>query len=129
MAYKILVVDDDPDQIEMLRYILETNGYIVSSACDRKEGRLKVSETKPDLILLDVMMATDTDGFDLAFDLQADPKTKDIPIIFQTSLAQYENYMQASYQAVSDHPLPTRKFLEKPTAPDKLLAAVREILK
>ncbi len=129
MSYKILIVDDDPDQIELLRYTLEANGYKVLTAGNKKEGHLKISESKPDLILLDVMMETDTEGFDFASELQADSSTRDIPIIFQTSLSSYENYMQASFQSISQSPIPSRKFLDKPTEPAKLLAAVRDILK
>lgn len=129
MAHKILIVDDDVDQIETLRLTLEASGFTVVAACDGAEGREKAVESKPDLILLDVMMQTDTDGFDLAYALQSNPVTKDIPIIMQTSLAHWEDYLQASFQAVSGGPLPVKQFLEKPIATDVLLSAIREVLK
>lgn len=129
MAYKILIVDDDPDQVEMLKMVLQTNGYEVFTAYDGKSGIQSALKSKPDLILLDVMMQTDTEGFDTAIELHSRPETKDIPIIFQTSLSQWEDYMQASLQANPDKPWPIHKFLDKPTLPNKLLSAVREILK
>lgn len=128
MAHTILIVDDDVDQIEALRLTLETNGYTVGSACNAKEGKERILASKPDLILLDVMMQTDTDGFDLAFDLQSSPDTQGIPIIMQTSLAHWEEYLQASFQALSDRPWPIKKFLQKPIPSSVLLSAVREAL-
>lgn len=129
MAYRILVVDDDSDLVEAYRMLLEARGYTVDVAYDGDEGKQKIAQSKPDLILLDVMMKTDTDGIDLAFDLQSNPETKDIPIIFQTSLAQWGDYMQESFQGIKEMPMPYKKFLEKPIHPDTLLSAIREMLK
>ncbi|MBN1296062.1 response regulator [bacterium] len=129
MAYRILIVDDDPDLVDAYRMLLEAKGYIVDVAYDGDEGKRRIAESKPDLILLDVMMKTDTDGMDLAFDLQSKAETKSIPIIFQTSLAQWGDYMQESFQGIRDMPMPYKKFLEKPIHPDNLLSAIREMLK
>ncbi len=80
MAHKILIVDDEPDFLEILRFNLETEGYDVvtsESPCDL-EGDL------PDLILLDVMM-TPKSGFEWAKELKSNMQTANIPIIFCTA--------------------------------------------
>ena len=81
----ILVVDDDPDIVATSRIILESNGYEVHTASNGKEALDLLSRIKPDLMLLDVMMASDTEGFDLAFKLKEDPEFKDLPIIMLTA--------------------------------------------
>lgn len=129
MAHKILIIDDDYDLVEPLRIMLEANGYIVSTAADGDEGKKRIAESKPDLIILDVMMRTDAEGFELAYEFGANPETKDIPIIMQTSIAHWQNYLEASFQAISDQPWPVKRFMEKPFVKDKLLAAIRDLLK
>ena len=57
-ANKILIVDDDPDVVEAMKLTLEANGYEVSEASNGKEGLEKVKEIKPDLLILDVRLAT-----------------------------------------------------------------------
>ena len=81
----ILVVDDDPDIVATSRIILEGNGYEVQTASNGKEAKDLLSRCKPDLMLLDVMMASDTEGFDLAFQLKGDAQFKDLPIILLTA--------------------------------------------
>jgi len=85
MAKKILVVDDEPDMVAMLRMRLEKNGYIVIDA-DNEEGCLKkASEEKPDLILLDVLLPG-MGGFGVCKRLKENAGTKDIPVIMVTAL-------------------------------------------
>ena len=81
----ILVIDDDRDLVETLRIVLESKDYEVRAAYDGKEGFSRIEEKLPDLIILDVMMATDTEGFDLAFKLQNISEFRDIPILMLTS--------------------------------------------
>ena len=73
-AKDILVIDDDRDLVETLRIVLESKNYEVRVAYDGKEGFSRIQEKLPDIIILDVMMATDTEGFDLAFKLQNIPQ-------------------------------------------------------
>lgn len=80
---KILVVDDEEDLCEILRFNLESEGYIVSTANSAEEA-LKLNINEYDLILLDVMMG-DISGFKMAKILKEDPKTASIPIIFTTA--------------------------------------------
>ena len=84
----ILIIDDDRDLVNSIEIILQTKQYQVRSAFNGKEGYGKIEKKIPDLILLDVMMATDTEGFDLAYKLKENPKYRDIPIIMITSFTQ-----------------------------------------
>lgn len=84
---KILIVDDEPDFVNMLKMRLEANNYEVITASDGEEGTKKAREEKPNLILLDIMMPK-VDGTTMAQNLKLNPDTKDIPIIFLTCLYQ-----------------------------------------
>jgi len=84
----ILIVEDDKDLVNTIRIILENKNYQVRVAFNGKEGYKMIEEKIPDLIILDVMMKTDTDGFDLAFKLKNISKYNDIPILMVTSFPQ-----------------------------------------
>lgn len=81
--YRILVVDDEQDLCEILKFNLETEGYEVETANSAEEA-LELDLTSFDLLLLDVMMGG-MSGFALAKKLKADPTTAEIPIIFLTA--------------------------------------------
>lgn len=83
---KILVVDDDIDIITVVKTILTKEGYEVITANDKIEGLKKVKSEKPDLAILDVMMTTAYEGFEMAKELVEDPELKDMPVIIQTSI-------------------------------------------
>ncbi|MBN1878722.1 response regulator [bacterium] len=127
MAYRILVVDDDPDIVEITRLYLEQEGYRVTSAGDRTEARDSIEKEIPDLILLDVMMATPTDGFDLAYELLENPQTKNIPIIMMTAMSDSPDYIE-TFQHITEKPWPVSVFLEKPVSAEKLITTVRKFL-
>lgn len=83
---KILIVDDDNDIIDALSAILKNEGYKVITANDKKEGLKLAQAAEPDLAILDVMMTTHYEGFELAEDLVTDPECKNIPILMHTSI-------------------------------------------
>lgn len=83
---KILIVDDDIDVITVMETILTKKGYKVITAMDKREGMLKVREEKPDLAILDVMMTTHYEGFELAKEIVEDPELKSMPVLMQTSI-------------------------------------------
>lgn len=83
---KILIVDDDIDIINVVKSILNSRGYEVISANDKVEGFEKIKTEKPDLAILDVMMTTPYEGFELAKELVENPAMKDLPVIIQTSI-------------------------------------------
>jgi CheY-like chemotaxis protein len=83
---KILIVDDDIDITTVIKTILENEGYEVISASNKTEGIQKAKEHQPALAILDVMMTTHFEGFELAKELFEDPILKNIPRIMQTSI-------------------------------------------
>jgi len=83
---KILVVDDDVDVIAVIQTILENEGFEVVTANNKVEGIKKALATKPALAILDVMMTTHFEGFELAKELFDTPELKDIPRVMQTSI-------------------------------------------
>ena len=78
---KILIIDDDPDITEAMTVVLENRGYEVRSARDGSEGMEQLKQAKPDLIILDVMMRTSQEGFELSRELKSNAKYKEIPIL------------------------------------------------
>ena len=125
----ILIIDDDKDLVNSIEIILQTKNYQVRSAFNGKEGYEKIKKKIPDLILLDVMMATDTEGFDLAYKLKENPKYRDIPIIMITSFTQkMAEQGPESFQHILGEAWPVSSFLEKPVDPEVLLSTVEKVL-
>jgi len=83
---KVLIVDDDIDVITVLETILKKEGYTVISANDKVEGKKLALAEKPDLAILDVMMTTHYEGFELAKDLIEDPKLAGMKVLMQSSI-------------------------------------------
>lgn len=129
----ILIVDDDPDMIEALRLPLEARGYVVSAANSGHSALEQVGDVKPDLIILDVMMESDTAGFQTAYALRnVDPASpyaafSKVPILMLTAIAT-EKRMAFSAEADEGF-LPVDAFLEKPVRPEVLLEQVATLLK
>ena len=86
IAKKIVIVDDDIDIITVVESILTSDGYQVLSANDKKEGLELIRKERPDLAILDVMMTTHFEGFELAEEIVNDEFLKTMPIIIQTSI-------------------------------------------
>lgn len=124
MAKKILIVDDDADFVEAMGTLLEAKGYKIISAGNGKDGFEKAKEDSPNLILLDVMMATKTEGFDMAVNLKGSAKTKDIPVIMITGIRKDMN-LPFGFEPNQDW-LPVKAVLEKPVKPEVLLKAVQD---
>jgi CheY-like chemotaxis protein len=124
---KILVIDDDVDLCDSLKVLLENAGYDMSSAASRAEGLEKTTSERPDLIILDVMMETWQDGFELSRQLKSDPAFRTLPILMLTSI---EARTGIDFKSTAGDPtwLPVDGFLDKPTSPDRLLAEVRRLL-
>jgi len=123
---KILVIDDDPDIVLSVRMALEAVNHEVISASNGKEGVEMIKSEKPDLIILDVMMDTKTEGFQLALKLHnPDPtsdffKFKDIPILMLTAI---HSTTPLRFEPDIDY-LPVELFVDKPIDPDDLVNKV-----
>jgi CheY-like chemotaxis protein len=126
MNKKILVVDDDADFVEATTTLLTAKGYQVVSAGNGEAGYALAKAEKPDVMLLDVMMTHDSEGFDTARKLKEDPATKKIPVIMITGIRKAKN-LPFGFEADEDW-LPVKVVLEKPVKPDELLKNVSEAL-
>ncbi len=124
---KILVVDDDVDLCDSLKVVLEQAGYDTQTAASRAEGMEKIRAQQPDLVILDVMMETWQDGFEMSRDLKRDPQLKSTPILMLTSIEETTG-MELKSSAGDPVWLPVDRFLDKPVAPDTLLAEVKKLL-
>jgi DNA-binding response OmpR family regulator len=126
----ILLIDDDRDLVNTVRIVLESKNYRVRTAYSGKEGYDKIEEKKPDLIILDVMMATDTEGFDLAYKLRNNPTYQNIPILMVTGFLQkMEKMGPEKFQHILGESWPVSAFLEKPVDPEQLLSVVEDTLR
>jgi CheY-like chemotaxis protein len=83
---KIMVIDDDPDFVEITRIILESNGYEVTGAYNGEEAMSLMYDEKPNLILLDIMMNQPLDGVEFCKQIQDKPELRKIPIIIISSI-------------------------------------------
>jgi two-component system alkaline phosphatase synthesis response regulator PhoP len=128
MREKILVVDDDPDILEALTMILESQGYQVVTAQDGVEGLANLKAEKPDLMILDLLMPK-MDGFAVCKELQ-DPrwaKYRAIPILILTSVR--EEASRRRYELETGLELDVDDYVEKPISPDVLLERVGRLIK
>jgi two-component system sensor histidine kinase/response regulator len=113
---KILIVDDDEVFLKMLNKTLTSSGYSVSMATNGKDAIDAARDWRPHLIILDIMMP-EMDGGEAALVLEKDPTTKNIPIIFMTSLLKKEDENKLTYS-------PKRSYMAKPYNKDELLAEI-----
>jgi len=128
---KILIIDDDPDIVLAARLCLQSAGHEVFEASNSEKGLGMLGEVKPDLIILDVMMDSATEGFQTALKLRSsDPASplaaySRIPIVMLTALHSTTDLRFAPDQ---DY-LPVDVFIDKPIDPDVLISKVNALLK
>jgi two-component system alkaline phosphatase synthesis response regulator PhoP len=123
MAKKILIIDDDIDLVEALRTTLEGAGFEVIDAQEGQKGIAKIKTENPDLVLLDVMMGTQDEGFHVAYQIRNNAETSNIPIIILTAVGQETGF---KFDKDKDEDfLPVDEFIEKPVNPDVLLDKVK----
>jgi len=127
---KILIIDDDPDIVLAVRMALESAGHKVNEAGSGKEGIEQIKTDPPELIILDVMMESKTEGFQMALKLRSpDPtsefvKYKDIPILMLTAI---HSTTPLRFEPDIDY-LPVELFVDKPIDPDDLISKVDWLL-
>jgi CheY-like chemotaxis protein len=120
---KVLVVDDDPDFVETTSIILRRDGHEVSSASDGDEALSKMRASRPDVLLLDVMMSTVLDGVNVSFEMSTDPTLQDIPIVMISSIPDSPN----ADQFPTDEYVPISAWITKPINPESLLQTVKRL--
>ena len=123
---RILVIDDDRDFLDATRVVLEKAGYEIDTAMTPEDGVEKIRSDAPDLVVLDVMMPSDLEGFDVARKIREDLALRELPIVILSSLHEKR---QVPYRFAPDaHYLPVDVFLDKPARPEQLVATVTELL-
>ncbi|MGB1053022.1 MAG: response regulator [Limisphaerales bacterium] len=118
---RILVVDDEPDAIELIRFNLKASGYEVLTAEDGEEALAKARKFSPDMILLDVMLP-EIDGLEVCRILRRDPATASLPIIMLTAKASEIDRVLGLEFGADD-------YVTKPFSPRELMLRVRNLLK
>jgi CheY-like chemotaxis protein len=127
MAKRILVVDDDPDFLLTTGHALQSAGYDVSTADGGNDAIAQVETKAPfDLFIVDAMMSTFTEGFELAHELRRRQETRETPIVMLTAIeAQFGGQFDAAKDAEA---MGLSAFLRKPVASTDLLNSVRDLI-
>jgi DNA-binding response OmpR family regulator len=118
MKTKILLVDDEPDVLEILSKKLEAAGFLTARASDGNEGVKKTREEKPDLVLLDIMMPN-KDGFTMLRDLQSDADLRRIPVIMVSAKSEVDSLFEGRDLGATD-------YLIKPVNFEELLKYIKK---
>ena len=118
---RILIADDEPDIIEIIKYNLQINGYIVESAKDGDEAIKKAKEYNPDLIILDIMMPK-KNGIEVCKILRSQPEFNNTVIIFLTALNDELSHVKGLEFGADD-------FISKPVSPNIIISKVNAIFR
>ena len=120
----ILLVDDDRDFVDAHKLLLEEAGYEVSVAYDGETGLARARADKPDLIVLDVMMASPDEGFEMCRHIRADESLKNSRLMILTAVGEK---FQMAFEPDGMW-LPADRFVEKPIDADMYIGEVESIL-
>ncbi|MEN6444942.1 MAG: response regulator [Candidatus Cloacimonas sp.] len=120
MKMQVLIIEDNPENMYLMRYLLENQGYEVEGVTSGPEGIEILERIKPDAILLDIQLPG-MDGYEVARELRKNPEINSIPIIAVTSYAMVGDKEQA-LAAGAD------AYIEKPINPDTFVAEIEKYL-
>jgi len=128
-ARHVLVVDDEPDMVALLRSLLLRAGYSVAAALDANDAWMQVCERKPDVITLDIRMPRQS-GALLYRKLKADPEFRDIPVVVVTATTVEDREMEHMVRTFlePDHIPHPHAYVGKPINEHELLEAVSSAL-
>ncbi len=121
MKPNILVVEDEPPLVEVLRYNLEKEGYLVNVAENGAQALSKVHESPPDLVILDWMLP-ELSGIEVCRQLREDPDSREVPVIMLTARGEEADRVKGLASGADD-------YVVKPFSPAELLARVRAVLR
>lgn len=126
MKNKILLIDDDEDLLRAFQINLEIFGYKITTAHNKNEALLRLKETKPDLIVLDIVMDTNLEGFDLLYKLKESKDYVDLPILVLTGITDKlgVNFFSGDLGKLP----PNVKIQEKPVPPIFLVELIENML-
>jgi len=120
MRKKILVVEDDPDQLEVVRFTLKNAGFAIGTATNGIDALKKAQTVSPDLIILDVMMP-ELDGFAVCETLRGNPATASIPVLMLTGLCSHISRLVGYESGATDYVI-------KPFDSEQLVSKVEKLL-
>jgi DNA-binding response OmpR family regulator len=120
-ATKVVVIEDDPEMVNLVKLILKKEGFEVTGAMGGREGLEAIEHVSPDLVLLDLMMP-DIDGWEVYQTMKANDQMKHIPVIIITAKAQSIDKVLGLHIAKVDD------YITKPFSPGELIASVRRVL-
>ncbi len=126
-THKILIIDDDPDFVEVTKVLFETRQYKVTAAHDPEEGLAKLEEEIPDALILDVMMGQGADGFIVARKIRKDPRFDKMPILMMTSMREQTGF-DFPGERIHSKFLPVDDYIEKGVDPQVLLDKIEKQL-
>ena len=121
---RILVVDDEPDLVTMVKKNLEKQGFQVEVAYNGVEAMEKVKANPPDAIVLDVMMP-EKDGYEVCAELKQSPQHSSIPIVMLTAVA--DHVSSTRYSHADGMSMEADDYLPKPASPDEIVASVKRL--
>jgi DNA-binding response OmpR family regulator len=127
-AKKIVIIDDDPEICDAMSDILSHNGYQVFTALDTRKGHQLFVDTRPDLLILDIMMETMDEGLNFATEVKKNDGVFGVPILIVSARPPVEN----GYGRALDEDLDwihADIFMEKPVEPEKLIHNVKLLVK
>ncbi|UCH93217.1 MAG: response regulator [Candidatus Aminicenantes bacterium] len=125
---KILIVDDNLDYAEAIKTIVESGPYCAEVATSSKQAVDILDKEIPALIILDVLLQKGAEGIILSRRFKKDPKLKHVPIIMLTSMTQQTGFKFIKEDPRHPHFLPVEEFIEKPVAPNDLLAKIDKLV-
>jgi len=120
MSKRILIVDDEPNIVISLEFLLQREGYVVAVAGDGEEALVKLQELRPDLVLLDVMLPV-KNGFAVCQEIRAHPELSAVKVLMLTAKGR-DTEVQKGLALGAD------AYMTKPFATSELVAKVRELL-
>lgn len=127
-AKNILVIDDDKDLTNSLKAYFEARGYGIRVAHSGAEGMNAVADAPPDVILLDIMMDTDADGFNLAYSLKAKEAYRKIPIVILSGYMDHLKDKSKSFEFVMGEDWPAVAEIKKPASLARIHEVVERVL-
>jgi CheY-like chemotaxis protein len=121
---RVLVVDDDPDFVEITRTVLQAHGFEVTTASSGRQAIETMRREAPAAVVLDVMMDGATDGYQVSQVMHEDPKLTDIPVLMLSSIMD----TPLAGQFPTDEYLPVVEFMRKPVNPKELADRIRALV-
>ena len=120
MGRNVLVIEDEPNIVEALRFLLMRDGWEVATHGSGSDALERIRAGVPDLLILDVMLPGRS-GYDILTDLRADPATRDLPVLLLTARGQQKDREQAERLGAS-------RFMAKPFSNAEMLEALRQLV-